>query len=111
MPKSRVSQMTVSVRNARCSAPWPVWIWLNGHSWAQRQCDRLGIGYTALDNGFRDCKDPAALQRICDRLGSGAAKSFFWRWQKKLPSPLSRGPARRLRLRIGVSPVLRYAGV
>lgn len=39
-------------------APWPVWIWLNGHTWAQRQCDRLGIGYTALDNGFRDCEDP-----------------------------------------------------
>jgi hypothetical protein len=19
-------------------APWPVWIWLNGHTWAQRQC-------------------------------------------------------------------------
>ena len=60
-------------------APWPVWIWLNGHTWAQRQCARAGIGYTALDNGFRDCDDPAALQRICDRLGSGAVKSFFWR--------------------------------
>jgi hypothetical protein len=20
-------------------APWPVWIWLNGHTWAQRQCE------------------------------------------------------------------------
>jgi hypothetical protein len=39
-------------------APWPIWIWLNGHSWAQRQCERIGIGYTALDNGFRDCTDP-----------------------------------------------------
>ena len=70
-------------------APWPVWIWLNGHTWAQRQCERLGIGYTALDNGFRDCEDPAALQKICDRLGSGAVKSFFWRWHKRLPSPLT----------------------
>ena len=70
--------------------PGPVWIWLNGHPWAQRQCAQLGIGYTALDNGFRDCEDPAALQRICDRLGSGAVKSFFWRWQKRLPSPLTR---------------------
>jgi hypothetical protein len=49
-------------------APWPVWIWLNGHTWAQRRCERRGIGYTALDNGFRDCEDTAALQRICDRL-------------------------------------------
>ncbi len=75
-------------------APWPVWIWLNGHTWAQRQCDRLGIGYTALDNGFRDCEDPAALQKICDRLGSGAVKSFFWRWHTRLPSPLTRADVR-----------------
>ena len=71
-----------------------MWIWLNGHTWAQRQCARAGIGYTALDNGFRDCEDPAALQRICDRLGSGAVKSFFWRWQKRLPSPLTRADVR-----------------
>jgi hypothetical protein len=75
-------------------APWPVWIWLNGHTWAQRQCERLGIGYTALDNGFRECEDPAALQKICDRLGSGAVKSFFWRWQRRLPSPLTRADVR-----------------
>ncbi|MGB8503945.1 hypothetical protein [Mycobacterium sp.] len=58
-------------------APWPVWIWLNGHSWAQRQCQRLGIGYTALDNGFRACDDPAALQRICDRLGPGRREELL----------------------------------
>lgn len=75
-------------------APWPVWIWLNGHTWAQRQCDRAGIGYTALDNGFRDCTDPVGLQRICDRLGPGAVKSFFWRWQRRLPSPLTRADLR-----------------
>jgi hypothetical protein len=70
-------------------APYPVWIWLNGHSWAQRQCDKAGIGYTALDNGFASCTDPPALQRICDRLGSGAVKSFFWRWLRRLPSPFT----------------------
>ena len=41
-------------------APYPIWIWLNGHDWAKRQCEKAGIGYTALDNGFRDCDDPAA---------------------------------------------------
>jgi hypothetical protein len=71
-------------------APWPIWIWLNGHSWAHRQCQRTGIGYTALDNGFRSCADPTRLQAICDRLGPGAVKSFFWRWQRRLPSPLTR---------------------
>ena len=52
-------------------APYPVWIWLNGHAWAQRQCEKAGVGYTALDNGFASCADPVALQRICDRLGAG----------------------------------------
>jgi len=70
-------------------APYPIWIWLNGHEWAKRQCEKAGIGYTALDNGFRDCDDPKALQRICDRLGPGAVKSFFWRWLRRLPSPFT----------------------
>ena len=70
-------------------APYPIWIWLNGHEWAKRQCAKAGIGYTALDNGFRDCTDPRGLQRICDRLGPGAVKSFFWRWLRRLPSPFT----------------------
>jgi hypothetical protein len=70
-------------------APWPIWIWLNGHEWAKRQCDKTGISYDALDNGFRSCENPKALQRICDRLGSGAAKSFLWRWLRRLPSPFT----------------------
>jgi hypothetical protein len=67
----------------------PIWLWLNGHSWAQRQCQKAGIGYVAMDNGFRGCDDPAGLQRICDRLGPGAVKSFFWRWARRLPSPFT----------------------
>jgi hypothetical protein len=71
-------------------APFPVWIWLNGHEWANRQLDKAGVVYQALDNGFGACDDPAALQRSCDRLGTGAVKQFFWRWQQRLPSPLTR---------------------
>jgi hypothetical protein len=70
-------------------APWPVWIYLNGHEWAKRQLDKLGVGYTSMDNGFSACEDQAALQRVCDRLGPGAVKSFFWRWQQRLPSPFT----------------------
>jgi hypothetical protein len=70
-------------------APYPIWLWLNGHTWAQRQCVKAGIGYTGLDNGFASCEDPVALQRICDRLGPGAVKSFFWRWVRRLPSPFT----------------------
>jgi hypothetical protein len=67
-------------------APYPIWIWLNGHDWAKRQCAKAGIEFTALDNGFRSCDDPVRLQHICDRLGSGAVHSFFWRWCRRLPS-------------------------
>ena len=71
-------------------APYPMWLWLNGHSWAQRQLDKAGITYQAADNMFLSCEDPVALQRTCDRLGTGAVKDFFWRWQQRLPSPFTR---------------------
>src|SRR5213592_2911109 len=70
-------------------APFPIWLWLNGHGWAKRQLEKAGIGYEALDNGFRSCEDPVALQKICDRLGPGAVKSFFWRWITRLPCPFT----------------------
>ena len=68
-----------------CYAPFPVWIWLNGHEWAKRQLAKAGVGYAALDNGFRSCDEPALLQRLCDRLGPGAVTAFFWRWFARLP--------------------------
>jgi hypothetical protein len=68
-------------------APFPIWLWLNGHEWAKQQMRKAGIAYEALDNGFRSCADPRALQKKCDSLGSGAVHSFFWRWFWRLPSP------------------------
>ena len=70
-------------------APYPVWLWLNGHEWAKRQLERAGIGYVALDNGFRSCEDPVALQRICDGLGPHAVRRFVDRWERRLPSPFT----------------------
>ena len=70
-------------------APFPIWLWLNGHEWAKRQVEKAGIRYEALDNGFRSCADPLRLQKICDRLGPGAVQSFFWRWLRRLPSPFT----------------------
>ncbi|MEB2364121.1 MAG: hypothetical protein OZ929_22510 [Bryobacterales bacterium] len=70
-------------------APYPIWLWLNGHEWAKRQLEKARIAYEALDNGFRSCANPAALQKVCDRLGPGAVKSFFWRWVRRLPSPFT----------------------
>jgi hypothetical protein len=71
-------------------APYPIWIYLNGHEWAKRQLEKAGIKYEALDNGFRSCEDPTRLQETCDRFGSGVVKSFFWRWFHRLPSPLTK---------------------
>jgi hypothetical protein len=70
-------------------APFPIWLWLNGHSWAQRQLEKAGTAFEALDNGFRWCADPVALQRICNRLGTSAVHTFFWRWFHRLPSPFT----------------------
>ena len=75
-------------------APFPVWIWLNGHEWAKRQLAKAGVGFTALDNGFASCENPVLLQRVCDRLGPGAVTGFFWRWQARLPSPFTRADLR-----------------
>jgi hypothetical protein len=75
-------------------APYPIWLWLNGHEWAKRQLEKSGIAYEALDNGFRSCADPGALQKICDRLGAGAVENFFWRWFHRLPSPFTRADLR-----------------
>ena len=66
----------------------------NGHEWAKRQLEKARVGYEALDNGFRSCADPARLQKICDRLGPGAVKSFFWRWVRRLPSPFTQADLR-----------------
>src|SRR6266545_4535721 len=70
-------------------APFPIWLWLNGHEWAKRQLEHADVQYEALDNGFRSCDAVAALQKICDRLGPAAVKSFFWRWVFRLPSPFT----------------------
>jgi hypothetical protein len=70
-------------------APYPVWIWANGHEWAKRQATRAGIAFTPLDNGFASCADPKRLQKICDRLDAAAVRTFVLRWLGKLPSPFT----------------------
>jgi hypothetical protein len=68
-------------------APFPIWLWLNGHEWTKRQRQKAAIQYQALDNGFLSCAQPHALQKRCDQLGAGAVHDFFWRWFWRLPSP------------------------
>jgi hypothetical protein len=49
-------------------APYPVWIYLNGHEWAKRQANQAGIDFEPLDNGLRSCDQPERLAALCDRL-------------------------------------------
>ena len=76
-------------------APFPVWLCLNGHEWAKRQARKRGIGFEALDNGFRSTDDAAALAEICNSLGAREVERFFGRWQARLPSPFSPADRRR----------------
>jgi hypothetical protein len=54
--------------------PYPVKVWVNGHEWAKQQARKIGVGFTALSNGFACCDGPAGLQQICDRFGPGTVQ-------------------------------------
>jgi len=55
----------------------------------KRQAAKQGLAFTALDNGFASCQDPAALAAICERLSVRDVHEFFERWLWRLPSPLT----------------------
>ncbi len=76
-------------------APFPAWVYLNGHEWAKRQAERQGLAFEALDNGFRSVADADALAAICDRLSAREVWRFFDRWQARLPSPFDAADRRR----------------
>jgi hypothetical protein len=76
-------------------APFPIWVYLNGHEWAKRQATRDGVGFEALDNGFRSAEDAVALAAICDRLSAREVWRFFDRWTARLPSPFTAADRRR----------------
>jgi hypothetical protein len=82
--------------------PYGAKLCFNGHHWAQRQAQAAGIAYTALDNGFLECEDPAGLQRICDRLSAAKIDAFFRRWLARLPHPFT-GADRRAGYRYELS--------
>lgn len=67
--------------------PYPMKVWVNGHEWAKRQATQAGIAFSELANGFAACADPAALQKVCDRLGPADIQAFFERWTGTIPLP------------------------
>jgi hypothetical protein len=83
-------------------APFPVWVWLNGHEWAKRQAAVAGIDFAELDNGFRSCQDAGALSAICASLGHEHVQAFFDRWMRVLPSPLIAAERSRYHYRLSI---------
>ena len=75
-------------------APYPVWVYLNGHEWAKRQAAQAGIEFRALDNGFAACDDADALAAICARLGHADVQAFFARWIARAAVAVHRRRAR-----------------
>jgi hypothetical protein len=69
--------------------PYTAKVCLNGHHWAQRQAQKRGIAFEALDNGFVSTNEPRALQRICDRLGPRQIEPFVRKWLRRLPHPFT----------------------
>ena len=83
-------------------APYPVWIYLNGHEWAKRQAIKAGIDFAPLDNGFRACDQPERLAGICDSLSEQDIFGFCDRWMRQLPSPFTRAERGRYGYRYSV---------
>jgi len=69
--------------------PYNAKLCINGHEWAKRQAAKAGIGFEALDNGFAAVDDPAALQRICERLSPAKIDALLRKWLAILPHPFT----------------------
>jgi len=69
--------------------PYNARLCLNGHEYAKRQAAKAGIGFTALDNGFAACDDPAAVQAICDGLSPEKIDTLLRKWLAILPHPFT----------------------
>jgi hypothetical protein len=83
-------------------APYPVWVYLNGHEWAKRQAAREGIEFAPLDNGFRACDQAERLAGICDSLSEQDIFAFCDRWMRQLPSPFTKAERGRYGYRYSV---------
>lgn len=70
-------------------APYPMWVWANGHEWAKNQLTRVRVGFEALDNGFRSVDDPDTAQAVCDGLNADHLRRFLTKWTRVLPSPFT----------------------
>jgi hypothetical protein len=83
-------------------APYPVWVYLNGHEFAKRQAAKRGIDFAPLDNGFRSCAEAERLAAICSSLSEREIEMFLERWMRVLPSPFTAAQRGRYPYRLSV---------
>jgi hypothetical protein len=83
-------------------APYPIWIYLNGHEWSKRQAARRGVEFEPLDNGFRACEQAEQLAEICDSLSERDIEMFLYRWLRVLPSPFTAAERGRYAYKLSV---------
>jgi hypothetical protein len=69
--------------------PFDAQLIINAHHWVQQQASKSSLGFTALDNGFAGCEDPAALQAICDTFAGEHIEALLAKWQRILPAPFT----------------------
>lgn len=69
--------------------PYTARLCINGHEYAKRQLEQLGVAYKPLDNGFHSCADPALLQSICDELSAEQIDAMLRKWLARLPHPFT----------------------
>ena len=69
--------------------PYTAKLCINGNEYAKRQAVKAGIGFTALDNGFATCDDPATVQTICDGLSAEKIDALLRKWLRILPHPFT----------------------
>jgi hypothetical protein len=69
--------------------PYNAKLCLNGHEYLKQQLEQKGIAYQALDNGILSCKNPQALQDVCDRLSEDKIDALLRKWLRRLPHPFA----------------------
>ena len=69
--------------------PYNAKLCINGHEYLKRQLAKRGIGFEPLDNGILRCADPAAMQRLADRLTAARVDALLRKWLSRLPHPFS----------------------
>lgn len=62
---------------------------LTGHEYLKRQLAKEGIAFEALDNGIRQCADPARLQALADGFDEHTIDALLRKWLAILPHPFT----------------------